>query len=215
MKNFTSLKVSEVQSQEIEQCTRFQSQYPKWHKIRRDRITASKAGEIAKRRADGEKLADRLKSTRHVQTAAMKRGIECEDVAAQAYSEKMDNEVNIFPCGVIVNPYCHWLAATPDRKLYMPSRNPSYGLLEIKCPNTDNLSKVKCLSDTNGQLKLKKNDNYYYQIQTQMAVTGLSWCDFFVWLENDAHLETIYFYEDFWQRTKDKLDSFFFDYYLN
>ncbi|XP_062578059.1 uncharacterized protein LOC134239948 [Saccostrea cucullata] len=215
MKSLESLKVSEVESKEIEELTRFQSQDPKWHRIRRDRITASKAGEIAKRRADGEKLADRLKSTRHVQTAAMKRGIECEDVAAQAYSEKMDNEVNIFPCGVIVSPYCHWIAATPDRKLYMPNRNPSYGLLEIKCPNTDDLTKVKCLTNTNGQLRLKTNDNYYYQIQTQMAVTGLSWCDFFVWLENDVHLETIYFDEDFWQQAKDKLDAFFFDYYLN
>jgi hypothetical protein len=52
---------------------------------------------------------------------------------------------------------------------------------------------VKCLHIQDGELKLKKNDNYHYQIQMQMAVSGLSWCVFFVWLENESHLETVYF----------------------
>ena len=38
----------------------------------------------------------------------------------------------------------------------------------------------------------EENDNYYYQIQIQLAVTGLEWCDFFVWTENDSHPETVY-----------------------
>lgn len=37
--------------------------------------------------SDGKKLADRLQTARSFQSAAMKRGIECEVVAAQAYSE--------------------------------------------------------------------------------------------------------------------------------
>ena len=37
--------------------------------------------------SDGQKLADRLQTARSFQSAAMKRGIECEVVAAQAYSE--------------------------------------------------------------------------------------------------------------------------------
>ncbi|CAC5376443.1 unnamed protein product [Mytilus coruscus] len=82
-----SLKVTLLESKEIEEGTRLQSNDPKWHKIRRDRITASHAGEIAKRRADGTKLAERLPSTRHVQTAAMKRGIECEVTATQAFNK--------------------------------------------------------------------------------------------------------------------------------
>lgn len=123
--------------------------------------------------------------------------------------------VNLYPCDVIVNPFCHWLAATPDRKVYAPDRNPSFGLLEIKCPDKNNLSDVKCLHIQDGELKLKKNDNYHYQIQMQMAVSGLSWCDFFVWLENESHLETVYFDENFWQKAKDILDLFFFNYYLN
>ncbi|XP_076116381.1 uncharacterized protein LOC143083892 [Mytilus galloprovincialis] len=215
LKKYDSLKVTLLESKEIEEGTRLQSNDPKWHKIRRDRITASHAGEIAKRRADGAKLAERLQSTRHVQTAAMKRGIECEVTAAQAYSKVMNDNVNLYPCGVIVNPWCHWLAATPDRKVYAPDRNQPHGLLEIKCPNTDQLSSVKCLHLIDGELKLKKNDNYHYQIQMQMAVTGLDWCDFFVWLENDSHLETVYFDSEFWEATKDKLDLFFYTYFLN
>ena len=128
--------------------------------------------------------------------------------------QKMDNNVNLYPSGVVVNPYSHWLAATPDRKVYCPARDPPFGLLEIKCPDTDALSNVKCLRVDNGQLKLKTNDNYYYQVQMQMAVTGLEWCDFYVWLENESHLETISFDEEFWQCAKDKLDLFFLTYFL-
>jgi hypothetical protein len=47
----------------------------------------------------------------------------------------MNDNVNLYPCGVIVIPFCRWLAATPDMKVYAPERNPSFGLLEIKCPD--------------------------------------------------------------------------------
>lgn len=90
----------------------------------------------------------------------------------------MDDTINSYPVGIIVNPYSYWLAATPDRKVYCPDRNPPYGLLEIKCPVVDNISDAKCLQFRDGQLSLKKNDNYYYQIQMQLAVTGLELCDF-------------------------------------
>ena len=56
----------------------------------------------------------------------------------------------------------------------------------------DNINDAKCLQFRDGQLSLKKSDNYYYQIQIQLAVTGLEWCDFFVWTENDSHPETVY-----------------------
>ena len=90
----------------------------------------------------------------------------------------MDDKINSYPVGIIVNPYSYWLAATPDRNVYCPDRYPTYGLLEIKCPVVDNISDAKCLQFRDGQLSLKKNDNYYYQIQMQLAVTGLELCDF-------------------------------------
>lgn len=44
-----SLSISETQANNIEVTTRLQSQDPKWHKIRQDRITASFAGDIIRR----------------------------------------------------------------------------------------------------------------------------------------------------------------------
>ena len=35
------------------------------------------------------------------------------------------------------------------------------------------------------------NHSYYYQVQTQLLVTGFKFCDFFVWTEKDTFLETI------------------------
>jgi hypothetical protein len=45
-----SLNVTQDEASEIESLTQLQSQDPKWHKIRHDRITASIAGSIVKRR---------------------------------------------------------------------------------------------------------------------------------------------------------------------
>lgn len=46
----------------------------------------------------------------------------------------MDEEVNIYPCGLVISSWSPWIAATPDRKVFCPSLNPPHGLLEIKCP---------------------------------------------------------------------------------
>jgi len=59
--------------------------------------------------------------------------------------------------------------------------------------------------------RLKTSDNYYYQIMCQLAVAGLTWCDFFIYLASDEyHLETIYFDQDFWKEAQAKVDSFSF-----
>lgn len=47
-----SLSISEIHANNIEVTTRLQSQDPEWHKILQDRITASLAGDIIRRRKD-------------------------------------------------------------------------------------------------------------------------------------------------------------------
>ena len=46
----TSIEVSMTTAHKLEEETRLQSSDPKWHKLRYHRVTASKAGEICKRR---------------------------------------------------------------------------------------------------------------------------------------------------------------------
>ena len=112
----------------------------------------------------------------------MPEGLASEPVAARCHAETAQNKsVNIYPCGIIVNFWSPWLAASPDRKDYKPERYPPFGLLEIKCPQVISVLEAKYLKNTaTGPLELKRNHQYYYQVLMQLAVTGLQWCDFFV-----------------------------------
>ncbi|CAC5421319.1 unnamed protein product [Mytilus coruscus] len=64
--SFNAIQVSMDETRNIEVMTRLQSDDPRWHAVRRDRLTASVAGDIVKRRADNEPLVARLKTTRKV-----------------------------------------------------------------------------------------------------------------------------------------------------
>lgn len=70
------------------------------------------------------------------------------------------------------------------------------GCIEIKCP-----AKYKdytvldacssddrnfCLHVVDGQVHLKKNHQYYSQVQTQLFVTDSAYCDFVVWTLKDC-----------------------------
>jgi YqaJ-like viral recombinase domain len=128
----------------------------------------------------------------------------------------MKYKVNLYLCGLVISPYSPWIAASPDRKVYCPARNPPYGLLEIKCPQNDNICDIKYLDNklASGR-QLKRSHEYYYQVMCQLAVTGLQWCDFFVFLVNgEYHLETIAFDQQFWAEAQRKVDHFFFDHFV-
>lgn len=60
---------------------------------------------------------------------------------------------------------------------------------------------------------LKDIYKYYYQMITQVAVTGLEWCHFFVWRTEESHLELLRFNADIWQDMKEKIDLFFFNHF--
>jgi hypothetical protein len=59
----------------------------------------------------------------------------------------------------------HWLAASPDGKVYNTAMTPPFGLLEIKCPQVSSvLGASYLLKDATGALRLNKNHIYYYRI---------------------------------------------------
>ena len=67
------------------------------------------------------------------------------------------------------------------------------GCGEVKCPysiqNWDFesylLKKSSCLEKVDGIFKLKRNHDYFYQVQQQLSVTGSKYCDFVVYAFNN------------------------------
>ena len=51
---------------------------------------------------------------------------------------------------------------------------------------------------------------YYCQVQGEMAILKVPWCDFVVWTVLDIHIERIYFDRRFWEdQLLPKLHSFY------
>ncbi|XP_015779800.1 PREDICTED: uncharacterized protein LOC107357681 [Acropora digitifera] len=161
--HFNSLKVSLDQALEYEQMTRDQSMCQDWHRLRKFRLTASNFKAICSRRKDMESLSARLLRAKVVQTAAMRYGIQHEDEAANQYADQFGREV--YPVGFVINPSLPHLGCSPDRRVYDPSENDPWGLLEIKCTPSDCLSDLNYLKHNSrtGTYSLKKTHAYYYQ----------------------------------------------------
>lgn len=209
---YDGLYVSKSESMDIEKNTIDQSKIPFWKTIRKSRLTSSSFKRICSRKKDHESLAESLLSTNKIQTAAMKFGLDHENEAAESYASLTGN--NVFKAGFVINPSSCHLGTSPDRKVIDPNAVPVYGLLEIKCPNSDSITNIKYLNLINNTYKLKTTHEYYHQIMGQMGITGALWCDLFIWCQNDFHLERIDFIPGKWQEMKDKLDMFYFTYFL-
>ena len=91
------------------------------------------------------------------------------------------------------------------------------GLCEIKAPHS--CAHCAPTPDTWGHLewftvdgvrkaRLRKKSVYYGQVQGQMGVTGLKYCDFFVYTVHGYHLERILFDAAYWLAMREKLVKF-------
>lgn len=107
--------------------------------------------------------------------AIMERGIEMESEAADHYAEIFDKEIK--EVGFVApnedDDFYNWIGVSPDRLVY---ENENLGLIEIKCP----LMKTHI-----NYIKANKLPNEYkYQVQGQLFVTGAKWCDFMSYYPN-------------------------------
>jgi hypothetical protein len=99
---------------------------------------------------------------------------------------------------------------------------PHYGLCEIKCPHDKREEDLlfTCqkpnffLFNERGQPKLKQSHPYYYQIQTQLALTGTDWVDFIVYTHKSMVIQRILFNQQFWEECASKHRDFYIQYYL-
>ena len=92
---------------DFEEHTRLQNECQLWYSLRENRITASKIHNVYVRQRNFETLVKQIKSTRKVQTQAMKDGILNEPIAALSYNEMTKGTANIYSCGIVISPWAY------------------------------------------------------------------------------------------------------------
>ncbi|XP_061086400.1 uncharacterized protein LOC133121214 [Conger conger] len=208
-----SLETTWDMAHKIEAATKDQSMVSEWHQLRRPRLTSSHFREVCHVRGptSAEHLADRiLRGT--PQTLAMKRGLEMEAGAVREYCQS--NLVNYSPCGFVIHPDAPWLGSSPDGLIYDPTESPPFGLLEVKCPHAKSYVDCSYLKLEGGNLKLKRQHAYFWQVQGQLLVTGLEWCDFVVFAEEDMLVQRLYKDSGIANTIRERADHFFFYFYM-
>ena len=55
-----------------------------------------------------------------------------------------------------------------------------------------------CCLSVNGHSMLNQNHEYYFQVQGQMATTGIHTCDFVIWTPSDFLVLSVLYDENFW-----------------
>lgn len=197
----------------IEAATRDQAADPEWHRLRRPRITSSRFREVCFVRgmSSAQSLAARLlKGTR--QTADMKRGADMESEAASEYCQL--KSVNYTPCGLVIHPDAPWLGASPDGLIFDPATQPPFGLVEIKCPNVKSYVDCSYITMQYGTSALRESHAYYWQVQGQLLITGLQWCDFVICAQEDMLVQRIHVDHNITSVIREKVDQFYFHVFM-
>ena len=155
-------------------------------------------------------------------SAATEHGCRHERLAITTFEETMKTKHKNFKiqqCGTFIHPEHQWLHATPDFLCSCDCCGEGCG--EVKCPyclkDSDFSDYVQrrnaCLYSEGNEYRLKKNHQYFYQVQQQLFTTGRMYCDFVVCAvssRNHVELasERIYPDNEHWDSVLPKLSHF-------
>jgi hypothetical protein len=175
----------------LEKSTKQQAHCLLWHEHRSGRITASNFHSACKtnnvkpaRSLIQGILTSSFKCFNTVPSIAW--GVEHEADARNMYAEvhsvtHVDHTVSL--AGLVVCKSSPFLAASPDG--WVMDTCCGKGILEIKCPFSikDEMpdSAAYLTRDTDGTLTLRKTHKYYKQVQGQLNICDVEYCDFVVW----------------------------------
>lgn len=127
--NFLSnLEKSEEERRRIERNTILQSESSEWLELRRSLLTASNFGRVIKMRPDTScaSIVKQLLYKINTDAAPIQHGKEHEKKALDQLSRQENIEIR--PCGLFIDPQIPYLGATPDGLLGED------GIVEVKCP---------------------------------------------------------------------------------
>ncbi|XP_070395694.1 uncharacterized protein [Dermacentor albipictus] len=201
-KNFLSeFSVGEGTIKSVEAATRQQSNSSDWFLYRAGRVTASVMKRVCHTNIESPSIS-LLKSVCYpeknsVRVPAVMWGLDHEQDALRAYTDKEATKHHDFQCrgsGLHLSTAYPFIGASPDAIVSCSCCGK--GVVELKCPfllkgAEEITTQNSCLRDTGGTFKLKTDHAYYYQIQTQMTVCQVQFCDFVVWGPNVLHIERV------------------------
>lgn len=98
------------------------------------------------------------------------------------------SQVNVLPCGFVVRSEAPHLGASPDGRVFDSKETPPFGLVEVKCTTKTDAHELQHLNILDGRPKLLRSHNYW-QVQGQLAISGLSWCVFVTYTETELLIE--------------------------
>jgi len=129
--------------------------------------------------------------------------------------------------GLNLSPNEPWIAASPDfiAELYP---NKQQWLIEVKsfmpCPNVDTFKELLHFRgstympyyyDTHDTIHVRQNHKFYYQIQCQLYVTGLPFCDLVFYYKEHAAAVRVAFDHQLWHKNiYPELTAFYFRFIL-
>jgi putative phage-type endonuclease len=157
------------QIKHIDNIPKHEQRSPEWYQFRRENITASSIGYIDGLKGNGsyyQEIKNKCDTdTKNLSNPAILHGIKYEPVAIAIYERR--NNVKILEYGCLPHKYIPHLAASPDGICDYSSQNPNYTarMLEIKCPYSRQITGII-------------PDVYFHQIQVQLEVCDLNYCDF-------------------------------------
>lgn len=205
-----TITVSHEESHNVEKLTREQSLCTQWFQFREGRLTASKFYDICHTNVQRPSVS-LIKGIMHyvpnIETPAIKWGKTKEEVALNEYAEMMKINHPSFSArrsGLMLNPNYPTLGASPDAVIDCMCCGK--GLVEIKCPfkirdtnpcevNTPNFYLRPHAQTERGQPctnMLPSASRHFYQVQGQMAVCDVDYCDFVCWTTRGLHVERIH-----------------------
>lgn len=113
--------------------------------------------------------------------------------------EKTRNITIEKPKKVVPKQY-KWLVCIPDGLVVEKDKSGSTSIVEVKCPHKCKDAKLGDVAKSddvfflelhNGKLRLKKDHDYYYQIQGMLNMMSLKICYFGVWTPTEFHSEIV------------------------
>lgn len=186
-----------------------------WKKFRKHRLTASNFGKVCKLRP----TTSRANIIKYILydvfqgSSATRYGIENESLARNEFQKNIKEKIE--PAGLFIHKNKPYLAASPDGLIGKD------GILEIKClpsikeytpEKAIDKNKIKFMMPNGEKITLKKNDNYYYQVQAQLNITERNYCYFVVWTPKGFIVDQIYKDVEFWTS---KIEPFVTKFYMN